>query len=68
MNEKPLDAEIAESVYFEKRSDPVRLEQVGKAWENIGVKDGSVLGKKFAIAMPAYIEWVKDRVGTLLLP
>jgi hypothetical protein len=41
---------------------------VGRAWENIGVKDGAVLGKKFAIAMPAYIEWVKDRVGSLLLP
>ncbi|KAI5397427.1 hypothetical protein KIW84_063296 [Lathyrus oleraceus] len=26
MNERPLDAEIAESVYFEKRSDPSRLE------------------------------------------
>jgi len=68
MNERPQDVEIAENVYFEKRSDPARLEQVGKAWENIGIKDGSVLGKKFAIAMPAYTEWVKERVGTLLLP
>jgi hypothetical protein len=68
MNERPQDVEIAESVYFEKRSDPARLEQVGKAWENIGIKDGSVLGRKFAIAMPAYTEWVKERVGTLLLP
>ncbi|KAI5417151.1 hypothetical protein KIW84_041952 [Lathyrus oleraceus] len=31
MNGRPLDAEIAESVYFEKRSDPARLEQVGRA-------------------------------------
>ncbi|KAI5400175.1 hypothetical protein KIW84_065196 [Lathyrus oleraceus] len=68
MSERPLDVEIAESVYFEKRSDPARLEKMGKAWESIGVKDGSVLGKKFAIVMPAYIEWVKDRVETLLLP
>ncbi|KAI5437960.1 hypothetical protein KIW84_023911 [Lathyrus oleraceus] len=68
MNGKPLDVEIDESVYFEKRSDPVRVEQVGRAWKNIGVKDGSVLGKKFAVAMPAYLEWVKERVGTLLLP
>ncbi|KAI5405470.1 hypothetical protein KIW84_052308 [Lathyrus oleraceus] len=68
MNERPQDVEIAESVYFEKRSDPARLEQVGKAWENIGIKDGSVLGRKFAIAMPAYTEWVKERVETLLLP
>ncbi|KAI5436421.1 hypothetical protein KIW84_022781 [Lathyrus oleraceus] len=68
MNGRPVDAEIAESVYFEKRSDPARLERVGKAWKTIGVKDGAVLGKKFAIAMPDYIEWVKSRVETLLLP
>ncbi|KAI5396304.1 hypothetical protein KIW84_062496, partial [Lathyrus oleraceus] len=68
MNGRPLDAEIAESVYFEKRSDPARLEQVGRAWKTIGVKDGAVLGKKFAIAMPDYIDWVKKRVETLLLP
>ncbi|KAI5385663.1 hypothetical protein KIW84_072317 [Lathyrus oleraceus] len=43
--------------YNPKRRDPARLEQVGKAWENIGIKDGSVLGRKFAIAMPAYTEW-----------
>ncbi|KAI5439334.1 hypothetical protein KIW84_024929 [Lathyrus oleraceus] len=52
MNGRPLEAEIAESVYFEKRSDPARLEQIGRAWKSIGVKDGAVLGKKFAIAMP----------------
>jgi hypothetical protein len=68
MNGRPLDAEIAESVYFEKRSDPARLEQIGRAWKSIGVKDGVVLGKKFAIAMPGYTEWVKKRVETLLLP
>ncbi|KAI5409823.1 hypothetical protein KIW84_055324 [Lathyrus oleraceus] len=68
MNGRPLDAEIAESVYFEKRIDPARLEQVGRAWKTIGVKDGAVLGKKFAIAMPDYIDWVKKRVETLLLP
>ncbi|KAI5435634.1 hypothetical protein KIW84_022157 [Lathyrus oleraceus] len=68
MNGRPLDAEITESVYFEKRSDPARLEQVGRAWKTIGVKDGAVLGKKFAVAMPAYLDWVKKRVGTLLLP
>ncbi|KAI5445180.1 hypothetical protein KIW84_013436 [Lathyrus oleraceus] len=65
---KPLDAEIVESVYFEKRSDPVRVEQIGRAWKTIGVKDGAILGKKFAIAMPDYTEWVKKRVETLLLP
>ncbi|KAI5421719.1 hypothetical protein KIW84_045228 [Lathyrus oleraceus] len=68
MNGRPLDAEIAESVYFEKRIDPARLEQVGRAWKTIGVKDGVVIGKKFAVAMPDYIEWVKNRVETLLLP
>ncbi|KAI5426399.1 uncharacterized protein LOC127126015 [Lathyrus oleraceus] len=68
MNGRPLDAEIAESMYFEKRSDPARLEQVGRAWRTIGVKDGAVLGKKFAVAMPDYFEWVKKRVETLLLP
>ncbi|KAI5389745.1 hypothetical protein KIW84_075152 [Lathyrus oleraceus] len=68
INGRPLDAEIAESVYFEKRSDPARLEQVGRAWKTIGVKDGAVLGKKFAVAMPDYIDWVKSRVETLLLP
>ncbi|KAI5436557.1 hypothetical protein KIW84_022889 [Lathyrus oleraceus] len=36
---RPLDAEIAESVYFEKRSDPARLERVERAWKTIGVKD-----------------------------
>ncbi|KAI5395946.1 hypothetical protein KIW84_062227 [Lathyrus oleraceus] len=68
MNGRPLDAEIAESVYFEKRSDPARLEQVGRAWKTIGVKGGAVLGKKFAVAMPNYIDWVRNRVETLLLP
>ncbi|XP_050911254.1 uncharacterized protein LOC127126375 [Lathyrus oleraceus] len=68
MNGRPLDAEIAESVYFEKRSDPTRLEQVGRAWKTIGVKDGVVLGKKFAVVMPDYIDWVRNRVETLLLP
>jgi hypothetical protein len=68
MNGRPLDAEITESVYFEKRNDPARLEQVGRAWKTIGVKDGAVLGKKFAVAMPDYIDWVKKRVETLLLP
>ena len=68
MNGRPLDVEIAESVYFEKRSDPARLEQVGRAWKTIGVKDGAVLGKKFAVVMPDYIDWVKKRVETLLLP
>ncbi|KAI5430681.1 hypothetical protein KIW84_035047 [Lathyrus oleraceus] len=65
---EPLEAEVAESVYFEKQSDPGRLEQIGRAWKSIGVKDGSVLGKKFAIAMPDYTDWVKKRVETLLLP
>ncbi|KAI5406180.1 hypothetical protein KIW84_052792 [Lathyrus oleraceus] len=32
MNGRSLDAEIAESVCFEKRSDPARLERVGRAW------------------------------------
>ncbi|KAI5426566.1 hypothetical protein KIW84_032124 [Lathyrus oleraceus] len=68
MSGRPLEAEIAESVYFEKRSDPARLEQIGRAWKTIGVKDGSVLGKKFAIAMTDYTDWVKKRVETLLLP
>nr|AAQ82036.1 unknown [Pisum sativum] len=68
MSRRPLEAEIVESVYFEKRTDPVRLEQIGRAWKSIGVKDGSVLGKKFAIAMPDYTDWVKKRVETLLLP
>ncbi|KAI5392826.1 hypothetical protein KIW84_060113 [Lathyrus oleraceus] len=68
MKGRPLEAEVAESVYFEKKSDPARLEQVGRAWKSIGVKDGSVLGKKFAVAMPDYTEWVKERVETLLLP
>ncbi|KAI5429806.1 hypothetical protein KIW84_034405 [Lathyrus oleraceus] len=68
MNRRPLVAEIAESVYFEKRIDPVRLEQIGRAWKSVGVRDGSVLGKKFAIAMPDYTDWVKKRVETLLLP
>ncbi|KAI5434776.1 hypothetical protein KIW84_021554 [Lathyrus oleraceus] len=31
-------------------------------------EDGAVLGKKFAIAMPDYTDWVKKRVETLLLP
>ncbi|KAI5406182.1 hypothetical protein KIW84_052794 [Lathyrus oleraceus] len=65
---RPLDAEIAESVYFEKQSDPARLEQIGRAWKTIGVKDGAVLGKKFAVAMPDYTDWVRKRVETLLLP
>ncbi|KAI5399648.1 hypothetical protein KIW84_064830 [Lathyrus oleraceus] len=68
MKGRPLEAEVAESVYFEKKSDPVRLEQVGRAWKSIGVKNGSVLGKKFAVAMPDYTDWVKKRVETLLLP
>ncbi|KAI5419673.1 hypothetical protein KIW84_043730 [Lathyrus oleraceus] len=68
MSRRPLEAEIAESVCFEKKDDPVRLEQIGKAWRAIGVKDGSILGKKFAIAMPDYTDWVKKRVETLLLP
>ncbi|XP_050884052.1 uncharacterized protein LOC127087231 [Lathyrus oleraceus] len=68
MKGKPLEAEVAESVYFEKQSDPTRLEQIGRAWRSVGVKDGSVLGKKFAIAMPDYTDWVKKRVETLLLP
>ncbi|KAI5393370.1 hypothetical protein KIW84_060484 [Lathyrus oleraceus] len=68
MSRRPLEAEIAESVYFEKKNDPVRLEQIGRAWKSMGVRDGSVLGKKFAIAMPDYTDWVKKRVETLLLP
>ncbi|KAI5430612.1 hypothetical protein KIW84_034993 [Lathyrus oleraceus] len=55
-------------INYNPRSDPVRLEQIGRAWKSIGVKDGAVLGKKFAIAMPDYTEWVKKRVETLLLP
>ncbi|KAI5401007.1 hypothetical protein KIW84_065735 [Lathyrus oleraceus] len=68
MSERPLEAEIAESFCFEKKDDPVRLEQIGRAWRDVGVKDGSVLGKKFAVAMPDYTDWVKKRVETLLLP
>ncbi|KAI5398881.1 hypothetical protein KIW84_064316 [Lathyrus oleraceus] len=68
MSRRPLEAEVAESVYFEKRTDPVRLEQIGRAWKFVEAKDGSVLGKKFAIAMPDYTDWVKKRVETLLLP
>ncbi|KAI5431208.1 hypothetical protein KIW84_035391 [Lathyrus oleraceus] len=45
-----------------------QLEQIGRAWKSIGVRDGSVLGKKFAVAMPDYTDWVKKRVETLLLP
>ncbi|KAI5381472.1 hypothetical protein KIW84_UN0700 [Lathyrus oleraceus] len=68
MCRRPLEAEIAESFCFEKKDDPAKLEQIGKAWRDVGVKDGSVLGKKFAIAMPDYTDWVKKRVETLLLP
>ncbi|KAI5390041.1 hypothetical protein KIW84_075390 [Lathyrus oleraceus] len=68
MSRRPLEAEIVESVYFEKKDDPARLEQIGRAWRSVGVKDGSVLGKKFAIAMPDYTDWVRKRVETLLLP
>ncbi|KAI5418708.1 hypothetical protein KIW84_043076 [Lathyrus oleraceus] len=68
MSRRPLEAEVVESVYFEKRADPAKLEQIGRAWKSIGVRDGSVLGKKFAVAMPDYTDWVKKRVEILLLP
>ncbi|XP_058745900.1 uncharacterized protein LOC131618753 [Vicia villosa] len=68
MKSGPSDREIYQSVYFEKRADPVALEEIRKAWNNIHIGERSTLGAKNAIAMEPYTDWVKERVKTLLLP
>ncbi|XP_058726083.1 uncharacterized protein LOC131597400 [Vicia villosa] len=64
----PLDMEIHQSLYFEKGTDPVALEEIRKAWNNIRIGERSTLGAKNAIAMEPYTDWVKERVKTLRLP
>ncbi|XP_058784516.1 uncharacterized protein LOC131659327 [Vicia villosa] len=68
MKSGPLDKEIHQSVYFEKGTDPVALEEIRKAWNNIHIGDKSTLGAKNDIAMEPYTDWVKERVKKLLLP
>ncbi|XP_058757656.1 uncharacterized protein LOC131630929 [Vicia villosa] len=68
MKRGPSDREIYQSVYFEKGADPIALEEIKKAWNNIHIGERSTLGAKNAIAMEPYTDWVKERVKTLLLP
>jgi len=68
LNDQPLDREVDQSVYFEKKMNPELYTRVCLAWNKIHVKDSTLLGRKNAIARNPYVTWVKKRVETLLLP
>ncbi|XP_058726072.1 uncharacterized protein LOC131597388 [Vicia villosa] len=68
LEDKPLDKEIFESVFFEKGTDPKGLEKVRSAWNSIHTDDQTSLGKKNVVAKQAYTDWVEDRVKNRLLP
>ncbi|XP_058746333.1 uncharacterized protein LOC131619228 [Vicia villosa] len=68
LKDKPADHLIAETVYFEKGSDPEKLKGIIVAWKKIRKHNGAHLGKKESLALTPYVEWIVKRVGNLLLP
>ncbi|XP_058724589.1 uncharacterized protein LOC131596048 [Vicia villosa] len=66
--DKPADHLIAETVYFEKGSDPEKLERIIVAWKKIRKHYGAHLGKKESLTLTPYVKWIEKRVGSLLLP
>ncbi|XP_058754367.1 uncharacterized protein LOC131627542 [Vicia villosa] len=66
--DKSADHLIAETVYFEKGSDPEKLERIIVAWKKIRKHYGAHLGKKESLALTPYVKWIEKRVGNLLLP
>ena len=68
MDGQPKELEVSESVYFAKGSNPEMLGKVAHAWRGIHKRDKISLSKKVPIARAPYLEWIKKRTGTLLLP
>ncbi|XP_058746124.1 uncharacterized protein LOC131618996 [Vicia villosa] len=68
LKDKPAYHLVAETVYFEKGSDPEKLRRIVVAWKKVRKHYGVHLGKKDALALTPYVEWIEKRVGNLLLP
>ncbi|XP_058757433.1 uncharacterized protein LOC131630698 [Vicia villosa] len=68
LKDKPADHLVAETVYFEKGSDPEKLKRIIMDWKKIRKHYGAHLGKKESLALTPYVKWIKKRVGNLLLP
>ena len=68
MNDRPNDLEIEETTYFEKGANPELLLEVKKAWTQICRRTKESMGRKLALARPPYVEWVKDKVKSILFP
>ena len=68
MDGQPKELEVSESVYFAKGSNPEMLEKVAHAWKGIHKRSKDTLSKKVPIARAPYIEWVKKRSESMLLP
>ena len=68
MNDKPKKVEVEETVYFEKGKKLELLLKMENAWRDVHKRNRDSNGKKVAISSAPYVEWVKKRVETLMLP
>ncbi|XP_058763295.1 uncharacterized protein LOC131636699 [Vicia villosa] len=66
--DKTADHLVADTVNFEKGSDPEKLRSIVVAWKKVRKHYEVNLGKKESLALTPYVEWIVKRVGDLLFP
>lgn len=59
---------IQESLFYNVTDGVEMMKRVSKACNQILCKGKEFFGKKDCIAYPLYIDWINDRVQTILLP
>ncbi|XP_050889305.1 uncharacterized protein LOC127094524 [Lathyrus oleraceus] len=64
----PEDKSIQESLFYNVTDDVEMMKKDAKAWSHISCKGREFFGKKGCVAYPLYLDWIKERVQTVLLP
>ena len=55
-------------MFFKKGEDPELLKKVEIAWALVGRKGKEFFGLKEVLAFDPYVDWLKERVKTLMFP
>ena len=61
-------AKEVEPMYCKKVEDPELLKKVEIAWAHVGRKGKEFFGLKEVLAFDPYVDWLKERVKTLMFP
>ncbi|XP_050877513.1 uncharacterized protein LOC127081283 [Lathyrus oleraceus] len=62
------DRSIQESLFYNVADGVEMMKKAAKACNHISCKGKEFFGKKDCVAYPPYMDWIKDKVQTVLLP